>query len=67
MSFIGIFLLSPLFLYMHLVVRKNLGNPTIFKQKRIGINHKPFEMYKFRSMTDEIDKKRVYYYLMKID
>lgn len=34
-----------------------LGSPVIFKQKRPGLNGKPFYIYKFRTMTNEIDSK----------
>lgn len=32
-----------------------LGRPVIFKQTRIGMGEKPFTLYKFRSMLDEVD------------
>ncbi|MGI6509421.1 MAG: sugar transferase [Erysipelotrichaceae bacterium] len=57
LALIAIVLLSPVFLFTSIAVKRNLGSPTIFKQKRTGLNHKSFEMYKFRSMTNEIDKK----------
>lgn len=34
-----------------------LGSPVIFMQERPGKNEKIFSMYKFRSMTSEIDKE----------
>ena len=33
-----------------------MGKPVIFKQKRPGLNEKIFEIYKFRTMTNQKDK-----------
>ena len=54
---VALILLSPLYLYVAYKVRKNLGAPIIFRQLRPGLNGKPFEMIKFRTMTDELDEK----------
>ncbi len=35
------------------LVRRNLGSPVFFSQLRPGLHGKPFEMVKFRTMTDE--------------
>lgn len=51
----GIICISPVLAVIALVVRKKLGSPVIFKQTRIGQYGEPFEIYKFRSMTDERD------------
>lgn len=48
--------LSPVLLLVALLVRIKLGSPVIFKQKRPGLNEEIFEMYKFRTMTDERDE-----------
>lgn len=37
------------------LVRVKLGSPVIFAQERPGKNEKIFELYKFRTMTDERD------------
>ncbi|OAD83644.1 sugar transferase [Comamonas thiooxydans] len=42
----------PLLLLMWLIRRK-LGSPVFFRQVRPGLDGKPFEMVKFRTMTDE--------------
>ena len=54
-SFFGIILLTPIFLLVAFLIRKNLGSPVIFSQIRPGIGGKPFKMYKFRSMKNAID------------
>lgn len=54
---VALILLSPLYLYVAYKVRKNLGSPVIFRQVRPGLNGKPFEMIKFRTMTDERDEQ----------
>ena len=33
-----------------------IGHPIIFKQSRPGLNGKPFTFYKFRTMTNQVDK-----------
>ncbi|MED1205200.1 sugar transferase [Heyndrickxia acidicola] len=44
---------SPIMIIIALLIRINLGSPIIFKQKRPGLNEKPFYIYKFRTMTNE--------------
>lgn len=48
-------LLSPVILLTMLLVRAKLGSPVFFKQTRPGLGDDPFEMVKFRTMTDEWD------------
>lgn len=48
--------LSPVMLITALLIRKNLGSPVIFTQDRPGLNGKVFKLYKFRSMTSEVDQ-----------
>ena len=52
----SIIVLAPVMLVVAVLVRKKLGKPIIFTQERPGLNEKIFKMYKFRSMTDKIDK-----------
>lgn len=40
-----------------ILVKMKLGSPVIFKQQRPGFNAEPFNMIKFRTMTDERDEK----------
>ena len=48
--------LSPVLAVTAYKVQKNLGSPVLFKQTRPGLNGKPFEMIKFRTMKDATDK-----------
>jgi lipopolysaccharide/colanic/teichoic acid biosynthesis glycosyltransferase len=45
-------LLSPLLLVVALLVRLRMGPPVLFRQQRPGRDGRPFEMTKFRTMTD---------------
>jgi O-antigen biosynthesis protein WbqP len=45
-----LFVLSPVFLAVALVIFIEDGFPVFFKQKRVGINYTFFNIYKFRSM-----------------
>ena len=49
--------LSPVLAVTAYRVKKNLGSPVLFKQTRPGLNGKPFEMIKFRTMKDATDKE----------
>ena len=55
-ALIGTIVLSPVMGVTALLVKKKLGSPVIFKQKRPGLNGEIFELYKFRTMTDEKDE-----------
>ncbi|ENV2992888.1 sugar transferase [Vibrio vulnificus] len=48
-------LLSPIIALVAWKIRKNLGSPVLFRQTRPGLNGKPFEMVKFRTMKDDVD------------
>jgi lipopolysaccharide/colanic/teichoic acid biosynthesis glycosyltransferase len=48
-------LLLPL-LALYWLIKKNLGAPVLFTQVRPGLNGEPFQLVKFRSMTDERDE-----------
>lgn len=50
---IGLLVVSPIIISTAIVVKKKLGSPVIFKQARPGQYGKPFDLYKFRTMTDE--------------
>lgn len=54
-SFCGLLLLTPVIAIVAWQIRRKLGSPVLFRQVRPGLNGKPFEMIKFRTMRDAID------------
>lgn len=54
-SAVALILLLPIYAIVAYKVKKNLGSPVLFRQIRPGLNGKPFEMIKFRTMKDAVD------------
>lgn len=50
---------SPVMLTAYLLLRRDIGTPVLFRQKRIGKGGKIFVMYKFRNMTNETDENGI--------
>jgi sugar transferase EpsL len=48
--------LTPLLLLVAMLIVIMLGRPVLFQQQRPGLGGKPFNMLKFRSMTDARDE-----------
>ncbi len=48
-------LLSPVLLGLGIAVRRRLGSPVLFCQRRPGLHGQPFMLRKFRTMTDARD------------
>ena len=55
-TFFGLLLLLPVITLTALILISKLGLPIFFKQSRTGLNGKIFNIYKFRTMTDDCDK-----------
>jgi lipopolysaccharide/colanic/teichoic acid biosynthesis glycosyltransferase len=51
----GGLVLLPLLAVITLLVRVLLGSPVLFRQVRPGLHGRPFELVKFRTMTDAVD------------
>ncbi|MHA7808490.1 MAG: sugar transferase [Marinobacter adhaerens] len=56
-SLIALILLLPVITLVAVQIRRKLGSPIFFRQTRPGENGKPFQMIKFRTMLDSVDKK----------
>jgi len=52
-SLLGLLVLSPLYAVAALLVKMSGPGPVLFHQVRIGRDFHPFEIYKFRTMTNE--------------
>lgn len=52
---VGLTLLSPFLAVIVVLVRVKLGSPVLFRQKRPGLQSRPFYVIKFRTMTDQRD------------
>ncbi|MEZ7866607.1 MAG: sugar transferase [Paludibacteraceae bacterium] len=55
-SAFSLLLLSPLMLYFFIAIRLDSKGSAIFKQERIGLHGKSFEMLKFRTMQSNAEK-----------
>ena len=53
---ISLLILIPVLIIIFFLVKAKLGSPVFFKQTRPGLNGKKFNIYKFRTMTNEFDK-----------
>jgi lipopolysaccharide/colanic/teichoic acid biosynthesis glycosyltransferase len=51
-SLIALVLLSPVLAILAIAIRLRLGSPVLFRQTRPGLDAKPFQIVKFRTMTD---------------
>ena len=49
----GLLLTWPVIALVAVLVRWRLGSPVLFRQERVGYRGRPFELTKFRTMTDE--------------
>ena len=51
---LGLMVFALPLIVLTVMVRRKLGGPVLFRQKRPGLDGKPFEMIKFRTMTSEL-------------
>ena len=54
--FLSLPLILPIYLLTMLLVLTQLNFPILFRQSRTGLNGKIFNIYKFRTMTNDCDK-----------
>jgi O-antigen biosynthesis protein WbqP len=56
LSFMGLTILSPIFLILIVAIKTESKGPVLFKQKRVGINKTHFNILKFRTMRIDTPK-----------
>jgi O-antigen biosynthesis protein WbqP len=62
-SFFGLIFLSPILLLLLIIGLFDTGSP-LFRQERVGVNQKPFNLLKFRSM--HVNTKAVATHLVQV-
>ncbi|MDG5789300.1 sugar transferase [Evansella sp. AB-P1] len=56
LSFIGMVVLTPIFIILIIVIKLDTKGPVLFKQKRVGIKKTHFHILKFRTMRIDTPK-----------
>lgn len=56
-SLITLLVLSPLFLLLALRVKTDSKGPVFYRQERIGLKERPFQIIKFRTMRTDAEEK----------
>ncbi len=54
-SIVGLIFLSPVFLVIAILMKRQKNGTIFFRQERIGYGGKPFTIYKFRTMSSVIE------------
>lgn len=57
-SFFILMIWSPFILIIAIAIKTTSKGPIIFKQKRVGLRGRAFEIYKFRTMVHDAEKQR---------
>ena len=56
-SVLGLAVLSPVLALIAIAIKLDGGGPVFFHQRRVGLNGRPFEVWKFRSMTIDAEAR----------
>lgn len=56
-SLLGLIILAPILLLIAILIKLDSKGPVLFIQPRVGLHNKDFNIFKFRTMVVESDKK----------
>lgn len=56
-ALVGLVLFLPVMLIVAWRLHHDMGSPILFRQTRPGLNGRPFQMIKFRTMRDAVDRQ----------
>ena len=56
-AIVALILFSPVMAVVSVIIKATSPGPLIFRQERIGLQNKPFPMYKFRSMRVNVQQE----------
>ena len=66
-SLIGILITSPILVFSVVLIKITSPGPILFKQTRVGLHRREFNMYKFRSMKIQVDEEEKVQWTTKND
>jgi lipopolysaccharide/colanic/teichoic acid biosynthesis glycosyltransferase len=55
---LALIVLCPMMIAIAIAIKLDSAGPVLFRQRRIGCNGEPFEVFKFRSMIDGADQRK---------
>ena len=58
-ALVGLIVLSPAYLVIYIMLKRQGNGPVIFSQERIGYGGKPFTIYKFRTLSGHETEPRL--------
>jgi exopolysaccharide biosynthesis polyprenyl glycosylphosphotransferase len=55
LSLLGLIALSPVLAFLAILIKATSAGPVLYSQERMGLDGRPFQMFKFRSMRQDAE------------